>query len=106
MLRDLYAPEQFPQVQEDHVALTKKGGDLAIGGDLLVAIQDVPPPPVQDDSTAQAKVEEVQEDITDLAKKLREQTATDVGAQPAATAQDGKTPKKPGNDDQEPEDFL
>jgi TolA-binding protein len=106
MLRDSYAPDQFPQVQEDRVALKKGGADLAIGGDLLVAIQDVPPPAVQDDTTAQAKVEEVQEDITDLAKKLREQTATDVDAQPATTAQDGKAPKKAANDDQEPEDFL
>ncbi|WP_224246232.1 tetratricopeptide repeat protein [Hyalangium gracile] len=103
MLRDTYAPEQFPQVQEERVAL-KKGADLALGGDLLAAIQDVPEPVVQDEPTAQAKAEEIQEDLTDLTKKLREQTATDVSR--PATAQDGAAPKKASADDQEPEDFL
>jgi hypothetical protein len=103
MLRSTYAPEQFPEVHEEHVAL-KEGAEVAIGGDLLAAIQDVPPPVVQDEATAQAKTEEIQEDLTDLTRKLREQTATDV-ARPA-TAQDGSAPKKSSNDDEEPEDFL
>ncbi len=105
MLRGTYAPDQFPEVHEDRVAL-KKGAELALGGDLLVAIQDVPPPVVQDEGTAQAKSEEIQEDLTDLTKKLREQTATDVNAHPAAAAQDGTKPKKASNDESEPEDFL
>jgi len=103
MLRDTYAPEQYPTVHEDKVAL-KKGVDLALGGDVLAAIQDIPEPVVQDEATAQAKTEEIQEDLTDLTKKLREQTETDLKR--PATTQDGTAPKKASNDDAEPEDFL
>jgi hypothetical protein len=103
MLRGTYAPEQFPEVQEERVALTK-GAELAIGGDLLASIQDVPPPPVEDEPAVAAKREELQEDVTDLARKLREQTATDVRS--GTPAQDGSSTKKPASDDQEPEDFL
>jgi TolA-binding protein len=103
MLRSTYAPEQFPEVFEDRAALTK-GADLAIGGDLLVAIQDVPPPVVQDEPAVAAKREELQEDVTDLARKLREQTATDVRS--GSPAPQGNTPKKAAADDEEPEDFL
>jgi hypothetical protein len=105
MLRNTYAPEMYPEVHEDRVAL-KKGAALALGGDVLVTIQDVPPPVAQDEATAQAKSEEIQEDLTDLTQKLREQTATDVSARPAATAQDGTKPQKASTDDEEPEDFL
>jgi TolA-binding protein len=104
MLRTTYAPEQFPEMQEDKVALTK-GSELVLGGDLLAAIQDVPPPVVQDEATAQAKTEVVQEDLTDLTKKLREQTATDVTAHPAASPNGTPAKKTPG-EDTEPEDFL
>lgn len=104
MLRGTYAPEQYPEVHEDRVAL-KQGAELALGGDLLASIQDVPAPVVQDEVTAQAKSEELQEDLTDLTRKLREQTETNVSAQPA-TAQDGAAPKKASADDEEPEDFL
>jgi hypothetical protein len=103
MLRTTYAPEQFPEVHEDRVALTK-GAELALGGDLLAAIQDVPPPVVQDEPAQQAKSEELREDLTDLTKKLREQTATDVRS--GSPAQEGSKPKKASADDQEPEDFL
>jgi tetratricopeptide (TPR) repeat protein len=103
MLRGTYAPEQFPEVQEERVALTK-GADLAIGGDLLASIQDVPPPPVEDEPAVAAKREELQEDVTDLARKLREQTATDVRS--GTPAQGGSSTKKPASEDQEPEDFL
>ncbi|HYH99843.1 tetratricopeptide repeat protein [Hyalangium sp.] len=103
MLRDTYAPEQYPTVYEDRVAL-KKGAELALGGDVLAGIQDIPEPVVQDEATAQAKTEEIQEDLTDLTKKLREQTETDL-KRPVA-AQDGTAPKKASNDDEEPEDFL
>jgi tetratricopeptide (TPR) repeat protein len=104
MLRDTYAPDMFPEVQEEHVALTK-GADLVLGGDMLAAIQDVPPPVVEDEATVQAKTEAIQEDITDLTKKLREQTETDLKRPPAA-AQGGTAPTKASNDDEEPEDFL
>lgn len=104
MLRTTYRPEQFPEVYEERVALTK-GADLVLGGDLLVAIQDVPPPAVQDEPAQQAKSEALQEDLTDLTQKLRQQTATDVSSRPAA--QDGKSTKKTAAaDDEEPEDFL
>ena len=103
MLRDTYAPEQFPEVYEEHVAL-KKGADLVLGGDLLAAIQDVPPPVVEDEATVQAKTEAIQEDITDLTEKLRKQTETDL-KRPAA-AQGGTAPAKASTDDEEPEDFL
>jgi hypothetical protein len=103
MLRDTYAPEQFPEVHEEHVAL-KKGADLVLGGDLLAAIQDVPPPVVEDEATVQAKTEAIQEDITDLTEKLRKQTETDL-KRPAA-AQGGTAPTKASTDDEEPEDFL
>jgi tetratricopeptide (TPR) repeat protein len=103
MLRGTYAPELFPEVLEDRVAL-KKGVDLVLGGDLLASIQDVPPPVVQEEATAQAKTEEIQEDLADLTKKLREQTETDLKR--PATAQDGTAPKKTPSGDEEPEDFL
>lgn len=102
MLRETYAPEQYPTVQEDKAAL-KKGADLALGLDMLAAIQDVPEPVVEDEATAQAKTEAIQEDLTDLTKKLREQTETDLKR---PVAQDGAAPKKASNDDEEPEDFL
>jgi TolA-binding protein len=103
MLRSTYAPEQFPEVFEEKVALTK-GAELVLGGDLLASIQDVPPPVVEDEPAVAAKRQEVQEDVTDLARKLREQTATDVRS--GTPAQDGTSPKKPASDDEEPEDFL
>ncbi|MDY7229814.1 tetratricopeptide repeat protein [Hyalangium rubrum] len=103
MLRSTYAPEQFPEVHEEKVAL-KKGADLALGGDLLAAIQDVPAPVVQDEAAQQAKTEAIQEDLTDLTRKLREQTATDVSSSPAT--QGGTGPKKASAEDEEPEDFL
>ena len=85
------------------MALTK-GADLAIGGDLLASIQDVPPPVVQEEAAVAEKREEVQEDVADLARKLREETATDVRSGPPA--QDGTSTKKPASDNEEPEDFL
>jgi hypothetical protein len=103
MLRDTYRPEQYPTMFEEKVALSK-GTDLAIGGDLLTAIQDVPPPVVEAASSDQGKSQEVVEDVSDLAKRLQQQTATQVDA-PAAPTKEG-TPKKAGTDDQEPEDFL
>jgi len=103
MLRDTYRPEQYPTMFEEKVALSK-GRDLVIGGDLLTAIQDVPPPVVEASSSDEGKAQEVVEDVTDLAKRLQQQTATQVDA-PAAPSKEG-TPKKAGTDDQEPEDFL
>jgi TolA-binding protein len=103
MLRDTYAPEQFPTVMEERVALTK-GAELVLGGDLLAGIQDVPAPVVQDEPTVAAKTEALQEDVADLARKLREQTATDVRAAPT-TPKDGAAPKS-ASKDEEPEDFL
>jgi TolA-binding protein len=103
MLRGGYAPEQFPEVQEERVAL-KKGADLVLGGDLLASIQDIPAPVVQDEPAVAARTEALQEDVSDLARKLREQTATDVRSGP--TTQDGTAPKKTSSKDEEPEDFL
>jgi TolA-binding protein len=104
MLRDTYAPDQFPEVHEEHVAL-KKGADLVLGGDVLAVIQDVPPPVVEDVATVAAKTEAIQEDLADLTKKLREQTETDLKRPPTAS-QNGTAPTKTSNDDEEPEDFL
>ncbi|QRO00982.1 tetratricopeptide repeat protein [Archangium violaceum] len=103
MLRDTYRPEQFPTMVEEKVALSK-GRDLAIGGDLLAAIQDVPPPVVEAAQDDKGKTEEVVEDVSDLAKRLQQQTATQVDG-PAAPTKEG-TPRKSAVDDQEPEDFL
>ncbi|WNG46257.1 tetratricopeptide repeat protein [Archangium minus] len=103
MLRDTYRPELFPTMFEEKVALSK-GRDLAIGGDVLAAIQDVPPPVVETASAEQGKTQEEVEDVSDLAKRLQQQTATQVDG-PSAPTKEG-TPKKAGTDDQEPEDFL
>jgi TolA-binding protein len=103
MLRSTYAPDQYPQVFEEKVALTK-GAELVIGGDLLASIQDVPPPVVQEEAAVAETRQEVQEDVADLARKLREETATDVRSGPPA--QDGTSTKKPASDNEEPEDFL
>lgn len=103
MLRDTYRPELFPTMFEEKVALSK-GRDLAIGGDVLAAIQDVPPPVVETASAEEGKTQEVVEDVSDLAKRLQQQTATQVDG-PSAPTKEG-TPKKAGTDDQEPEDFL
>ncbi len=104
MLRGSYAPEQFPEMYEERVALTK-GATLALGGDVLASIQDVPPPVVEDEPAQQAQSEALQEDLTDLTRKLREQTATDLSARPAASQQ-GSGPKQTSSVDEEPEDFL
>jgi tetratricopeptide (TPR) repeat protein len=103
MLRDTYRPEQFPTMFEEKLALTK-GKDLAIGLDVLAAIQDVPPPVVETATSDEGKTQEVVEDVTDLAKRLQQQTATQVDG-PSAPTKEG-TPKKAGTDEQEPEDFL
>lgn len=103
MLRDTYRPEQFPTMVEEKVALSK-GRDLAIGGDVLAAIQDVPPPVVEAAQDDKGKTEEVVEDVSDLAKRLQQQTATQVDG-PTAPTKEG-TPRKSAVDDQEPEDFL
>ncbi|HEX8823344.1 MAG TPA: tetratricopeptide repeat protein [Archangium sp.] len=104
MLRDTYRPEQFPTMFEEKVTLSK-GRDLVIGGDLLAAIQDVPPPVVEASSSDQDKVQEATEDVSDLAKRLQQQTATQVDG-PAAPTKEGTPKKKAGTDEQEPEDFL
>jgi TolA-binding protein len=103
MLRDTYRPDQYPSMLEEKVALSK-GRDLAIGGDLLTAIQDVPPPVVETATVEKDQTQEVAEDVSDLAKRLQQQTATQVDG-PSAPTKEG-TPKKAGTDDQEPEDFL
>ncbi|QRK05160.1 tetratricopeptide repeat protein [Archangium violaceum] len=103
MLRDTYRPELFPTMFEETVALSK-GRDLAIGGDVLAAIQDVPPPVVETASSEQGKTQEVVEDVSDLARRLQQQTATQVDG-PSAPTKEG-TPKRAGTDEQEPEDFL
>jgi tetratricopeptide (TPR) repeat protein len=103
-LRTVYAPDQFPEMPEDTVAL-KKGSELAIGGDLLTTIQDVPPPVAAAVPEKQAQDKALQEDLTDLTQRLRQQTATDVNAPaPAKAKKDGEAKKK--SDSEEPEDFL
>jgi hypothetical protein len=103
LLRDTYRPEQYPTMFEEKLALSK-GKDLAIGGDVLAAIQDVPPPVVETASSDQGTAQEAAEDVTDLAKRLQQQTSTQVDG-PSAPTKEG-TPKKAGTDEQEPEDFL
>jgi tetratricopeptide (TPR) repeat protein len=103
MLRDTYSPDQFPTMFEEKVALTK-GRDLVIGGDVLAAIQDVPPPVVETAAAEQDKTQAITEDVSDLARRLQQQTATQVDG-PTAPGKEG-TPKKSTVDDQEPEDFL
>ncbi|WNG28472.1 tetratricopeptide repeat protein [Cystobacter fuscus] len=104
MLRTTYRPEQFPTMVEEKVALTK-GRDLAIGGDMLAKIQDIPPPPVEVAEGEKDTKQEVVEDVSDLAKRLQQQTATQVDG-PAAPTKEGTPKTKAGTDDQEPEDFL
>jgi tetratricopeptide (TPR) repeat protein len=103
MLRNTYRPEQYPTMVEETVALSK-GRDLVIGGDLLTAIQDVPPPVVETATAEKSQTQEAVEDVSDLAKRLQQQTATQVDG-PSAPTKEG-TPKKAGTDEQEPEDFL
>ncbi|XXF80464.1 tetratricopeptide repeat protein [Myxococcaceae bacterium GXIMD 01537] len=104
-LRTTYRPEAYPEMPEEKVALAKKGVSPAIGGDVLAAIQDVPPPPPASVSEKQAQEKALQEDLTDLTQKLRQQTATDVNA-PAPAATPGADKKKGKTDSDEPEDFL
>jgi cellulose synthase operon protein C len=89
---------------EEKVALTK-GRDLAIGGELLAAIQDIPPPVVEVAEGEKDNKQEVAEDVSDLAKRLQQQTATQVDG-PAAPTKEGTPKPKAGTDEQEPEDFL
>ncbi|RJS19328.1 hypothetical protein DRW03_23575 [Corallococcus sp. H22C18031201] len=103
LLRTTYAPDRYPEMPEEKVAL--KNRELIIGGDLLVAVQDVPPPAPAAAAEKQAKSEELREDLSALTNQLRQQTESQVGAKPAAGPQDGTATKKPA-DDQEPEDFL
>ena len=89
---------------EEKAPLTK-GLDLAIGGDMLAAIQDVPPPVVEANATEQNQKQEAVEDVSDLAKRLQQQTATQING-PAAPTKEGTPKTKAGTDEQEPEDFL
>ncbi|MCP3143673.1 tetratricopeptide repeat protein [Pyxidicoccus xibeiensis] len=104
MLRTTYQPDRFPDMPEEKVAL--KGKEQIIGGDLLAAIQDVPPPAPKATGEAQkAKSEALKEDLTDLTAQLRSQTETQVDTKPAAS-KDGTAPAKQAGADEEPEDFL
>jgi len=104
MLRTTYAPERFPDMPEEKVAL--KGREQLIGGDLLASIQDVPPPaPKAAAESQKAKSAALNEDLTDLTQQLRSQTETQVDTKPAVS-KDGTTPAKQGGADEEPEDFL
>ena len=105
LLRTTYAPDRFPDMPEEKVAL--KSRDQLIGGDLLAGIQDVPPPaPKAAAESQQAKSEAMKEDLADLTQQLRSQTETQVDSKPAAS-KDGATPAtKQGGADEEPEDFL
>ena len=100
-LRETYQPDQYPPMYEEKIALSK-GRELALGGDLLAAIQDVPPPVVQASTDNKNQTQERHEDLSDLTQRLREQTATQVGG----SAPKAGEPRKPAVDDQEPEDFL
>ncbi|MCE9668253.1 tetratricopeptide repeat protein [Myxococcus stipitatus] len=106
MLRTTYQPDRYPDMPEEKVAL--KGREQLIGGDVLAAIQDVPPPAPK--AVAEATKDQkttLQEDLTDLTQQLRSQTETQVDAKStAATGPDGSKPAKQGGSDEEPEDFL
>lgn len=105
-LRDTYLPDRFPPMVEEAVALSR-GRELAIGGGVLAAIQDVPPPVEQATATAQQGREEaLTEDLSALTRQLQQQTATQVDGSSNTPAKDGQAPRKPAVDDQEPEDFL
>lgn len=103
-LRTVYRPEAFPDMPEEKVAL-KKSAEKAIGGELLAAIQDVPPPVVAAVPEKQAQEKALQEDLSGLTTRLRQQTATDVNTPTPASTKDGEK-KKPSADSDEPEDFL
>ena len=72
---------------------------------MLAKIQDIPPPPVEVAEGEKDTKQEVVEDVSDLAKRLQQQTATQVDG-PAAPTKEGTPKTKAGTDDQEPEDFL
>ncbi|RKH48608.1 hypothetical protein D7X55_27785 [Corallococcus sp. AB049A] len=101
ILRTTYAPDRYPEVLEEKLALKNK--ELVLGGDLLAAVQDIPPPVTKVEPEKQAKSEALNEDLSALTNALRQQTESEV-AKPAAASKDG-APKKTV-DDQEPEDFL
>jgi hypothetical protein len=103
-LRTVYSPEAYPEMPEDKVAL-KKIAEKAIGGELLATIQDVPPPMVAAVPEKQAQEKALQEDLSDLTTRLRQQTATDVNT-PAPASSKGGEKKKTSADSDEPEDFL
>ncbi len=104
LLRDSYRPELFPQMPEEKVVLSK-GVQQALGGGLLTSIQDVPPPVVQTASAEQGKTEELHEDLSDLTRRLQQQTETQVDG-PQASPGNSSGGDKSVIDDQEPEDFL
>jgi tetratricopeptide (TPR) repeat protein len=101
-LRTVYRPEAYPEMPEDKVAMVK-GSDRILGGDVLTAIQDVPPPVAEVVPQKEAEAQALQEDLTDLTQRLRQQTETDVNAPAPASKKDAK---KPSADSDEPEDFL
>jgi hypothetical protein len=102
-LRTVYRPDLFPEMPEEKVALTK-GRERTLGGDVLAAIQDIPPPVAEVVPQKQAEAQALQEDLSDLTQRLRQQTETDVNA--PAPASSTKDPKKTRADSDEPEDFL
>ncbi|QSQ14495.1 tetratricopeptide repeat protein [Myxococcus landrumensis] len=105
MLRTTYQPERYPLMPEEKVAL--KSREHIIGGDVLAAIQDVPPPAPKAVAEAQKNQKAtLQEDLTDLTAQLRSQTETQVDTKSTSSTSDGTKPAKTAGADEEPEDFL
>ncbi|WP_342374864.1 tetratricopeptide repeat protein [Myxococcus stipitatus] len=105
MLRTTYQPDRYPLMPEEKVAL--KSREHIIGGDVLAAIQDVPPPAPKAVAEAQKNQKAtLQEDLTDLTAQLRSQTETQVDAKSTSSTSDGTKPAKAAGADEEPEDFL
>ncbi|RYZ41052.1 MAG: hypothetical protein EOO72_08170, partial [Myxococcaceae bacterium] len=101
ILRTTYAPDKYPEVLEEKLALKHK--EFVLAGDMLAAVQDIPPPTAKPEPEKLAKSEALNEDLSTLTNQLRQQTESEI-AKPAAS-KDGSAPKKTV-DDQEPEDFL
>ncbi len=105
-LRTEYKPDQFPEVFEDRVEL-KSAKPMALGRDLLTAIQPIPVRANVDVDAQKAQAAAVADDLSDLNQKLREAPRPEQQSnEPASEPQDPKGSSGSKSSSDEPEDFL